>query len=106
MLFGVGDQLSDAHLGTTATEETEGIIEANTINLEAIKPVDADVTDEFQDAFVLLVELLEEDVTADAREGANEGRVRGYLVEPEIRKAVVGVNSGPHVVEDAVHNYV
>ena len=82
-------------------EEAQREVEADAVHLELVQPVDAHVPDELLDAAVVVVELLEEPAP---RERPDVRRLGGVQIQPEIGKAVVRIDAGPHVVEDAVHD--
>jgi len=60
MRLHVGDHLGDADIGITLAEKAERVVEPDTIDLEGVDPVDADVTNELLDALVGVIEFFEE----------------------------------------------
>src|SRR5918999_1321590 len=99
----VGNQLGDADSGVPLLEKSQGEIETYAIDLKGIEPIHAHIPNELGDAAVVVVELLKETASCEV---ADVGRIRRIHVQPEIRKAVVRIDSRPHVIEDAIHNDV
>ena len=72
ILIEVGDQLGNTNPGIATAEETEGVIKADAIELEAIQPIDAYIADKLLNALVLVVKVFKEAATC---EGTNKPKL-------------------------------
>ena len=93
----IADHLDDSIRSVTVAEIAASIVEADTIDLPGLNPIQADIANELFSTAVIIIEIGKEWPLA-----TNIWRITWRLVKPEIGESAIGLRPGIDVLEHTI----